>query len=186
MAGIKFFRVLVGLAWIWVFLWGIYGAAHRDWGTVGVAAGLWVLLGIVFRVLAHVLLKQDLVAADRYMVQARQHVAAGAWEQALESMQMATEVIRKATVRYLLPQAREALTVVELQEGVLLGANGRLNEGTALIQKSVPAIVAGPGHVFELKLLAATLAELVEEAQKYPRFEQQQIYQDTAGEMFTV
>lgn len=143
MAGMKVLRNIVGLPWIGVFIWGIVSLFRGDWAGFGIAAVLWVVLGIIFGVVHSALQRAEVQTASAHMSDIALAVSFGDWASALDSSSRSVRIMESSFTRDRgQKEMAGPLAITLVGHAVLLGAVGRREEANDALDRAIPTLRA--------------------------------------------
>ena len=141
MVGLKVLRNIVGLPWTGVFIWGIVSLFRGDWTGVGIAAALWVVLGIVFSIVHRALQLAEVQAASAHMSEQALAVSFGDWASALDSSSRSVQIMESSFTRDRGQKEMAApLAVTLVGHAILLGAVDRRGEANDALDRAIPML----------------------------------------------
>lgn len=163
MAGLKLLRIIVGLPWIGVFVWGLVSLARGDWPGVGLAAGLWVVLGIIFGTVHSALQRAEVHATSAHMSDIALAVSLGDWSGALDSSSRSVRIMESSFTRDRgQKEMAGPFAITLVGHAILLDAVGRDGEANDTLDRALPTLRT-------LHALAPEVAPLLDMAEELRR-----------------
>lgn len=140
MGTLKVIRTLVGLGWIGITIWGLAALFQGQWVALIVAVVVWFVCGMIFSSLHNSLQRVEASHVSQQMQAIGSHVAMGDWAGALAQSSRAVQILTSSRNRDSGANMAGPLAMVQLNHGVLLGANGRSQEGLAMIDAATSTL----------------------------------------------
>lgn len=166
MAVLRLLRHIIGIPWIGATIWGIVSAFQGNWGAVGIAVVVWLVLGIFFSFVHSTLVRVEAGTALNQMLEISDAIDFGQWVTAVEISDRQVRMLRTAASRdrssigangqSLAP----VLGIALLSHGTLLGATGRLDSGRSTLAQAVSILSRSQSVPLEVQLLVALAREL--------------------------
>ena len=126
----------MGLAWIGITIWGVASLFQGQWVALIVAVVLWIVCGIVFSSLHNSLQRVETSHVSQLLQAIGVHVAVGDWPGALAQSSRAIQIMKSSRNRDSGSNMAGPLAFVQLNHGLMLGANGRTGEAVVTIDNA--------------------------------------------------
>ena len=140
----------MGCGWIGITIWGVFALFQGQWVTLIVAVVLWIVCGIIFISLHDSLQRVEASHVSQLMQAISYHVAVGDWPGALAQSSRAVQILRASRNRDSGGNMAGPLAMIQLNHGLILGANGKTDEALTTIDTATHTLkrIAGSNPQF--------------------------------------
>lgn len=166
MTALKFWRHVVGFAWVAVFIWGVISLFQANWPAFGVAVVVWFLIGPVFLRIHRALENAELGSVEVYASRIADAVELEEWSVALSLSEQSVQTLASAANRDRTAaggngaRMQGPLALMMVGHAVLLGANGRLDDARAASDQWLTKAEAFGGDEPQLRPLFQVVRQL--------------------------